>query len=147
MLRFGLGSWLLPVLLVPVALAHGYHAGSLEIVHPAIIAPAPGSDCTCAHVKIVNHGTRTAYFLGAIIDAANRTHLLAVSGGGAGLSLPSRVAIPPGATLDLNRPGWCLSMSGIAAPLEAGFGAIPGALLFEGKDPVKIEFMIDAEFQ
>ena len=54
------------MLSVNAALAHGYHAGPLEITHPAIMVPSPQSDCSCAHVKIINHGSQTEYFLGAV---------------------------------------------------------------------------------
>ena len=89
------------------ALAHGYHAGPLEIVHPAIMVPSAQSDCSCAHVKIVNHGFEPEYFLGAVISAAKRTHLIEIAAGDRGLVTPIRVEIPPGKTLDLSRHGAC----------------------------------------
>ena len=125
------------------ALAHGYHAGPLEITHPAIMVPSGKSDCSCAHVKIVNHGKQSEFFLGAVISAASRTHLIKIAAGGGGLRMPLRVEIPPGATLDLTRHAWCLFMSGITTTLEADMGAIPGQLLFEHQGSVDIEFMID----
>lgn len=140
-----------PVLIIAIllwsaggALAHGYRVGDLEILHPAIMVPSPQSDCSCAHVKIVNHGARTERFLGAVISAAARTHLVSISTGGGGLSMPAEVDIPPGATLDLTRHSWCLFMSGISQSLEADMGAVPGQLLFEKQGAVSIEFMIDA---
>ena len=36
--------------------AHGYKIKSLEILHPSIAVPKPGSSETCAYVTIVNHG-------------------------------------------------------------------------------------------
>ena len=126
------------------ALAHGYRAGPLEIAHPTIMVPSPQSDCSCAHVKIVNHGSQPEYFLGAVISAAHRTHLIEITAGGRGLGMPMRVEIPPGKTLDLSRHQWCLFMSGITTPLEADFGAVAGQLLFERQGAVDIEFMIDA---
>ncbi len=125
------------------ALAHGYHAGPLEITHPSIMVPSEKSDCSCAHVKIINHGKQTEYFLGAVIAAASRTHLIAISTDGHGLEMPRRVEIPPGKTLDLTRHQWCLFMSGITTSLEADMGAISGQLLFEHQGRVDIEFMID----
>ena len=125
-------------------LAHGYRIGDLEILHPAIMVPSPQSDCSCAHVKIINHGSRSEYFLGADIVAASRTHLLSISTSGHGLTMPMRVEIPAGGTLDLTRHAWCLFMSGINMAFEADMGAIPGQLLFQNHGPVGIEFMIDA---
>ena len=125
------------------ALAHSYHVGDLEIVHPAVMVPSAKSDCSCAHVKIVNHGARTEYFLGAIISAASRTHLVKISTGGHGLTMPMRVEIPPGKTPDLSRHEWCLFISGITQTLEADMGVVPGQLLFENQGAVPIEFMID----
>ncbi len=126
------------------ALAHGYRVGDLEITHPAVMVPSEKSDCSCAHVRITNHGTTTEYFLGASIAAASRTHLIEISTTGDGLRTPMRVAIPPGATLDLSRHQWCLFMSGITMHLEADMGAVPGQLLFERRGAVDIEFMIDS---
>lgn len=126
-----------------VALAHGYRVGTLEITHPSIMVPSEKSDCSCAHVKITNHGAKTEYFLGAEISAASRTHLIEVDTRGHGLKMPMRVEIPPGQTLDLSRHAWCLFMSGITMSLEADMGAVPGQLLFEHQGKVDIEFMID----
>lgn len=123
--------------------AHGYKAGPLEITHPSIMVPSEKSDCSCAHVKIVNHGTRTEYFLGAVISAASRTHLIEISTTGHGLEMPIRVEIPPGQALDLSRHAWCLFMSGIKTSLEADMGVVPGQLLFQHQGTVDIEFMID----
>ncbi len=125
------------------ALAHGYRLGNLEIVHPSIMVPSATSDCSCAHVKITNHGKTAEYFLGAKIAAAARTHLIQISTTGQGLTTPMRVAIPAGATLDLARNQWCLFMSGITTHLEADMGSVAGQLLFERQGPVDIEFMID----
>jgi periplasmic copper chaperone A len=135
---------LVVALSVNAALAHGYHAGSLEITHPAIMVPSANSDCSCAHVKIANHGTTTEFFLGAVISAASRTHLIEISTDGHGLTTPMRIAIPAGTTLDLSRHHWCLFMSGITTTLEADMGAVRGQLLFEHQGVVEIEFMIDA---
>jgi copper(I)-binding protein len=126
------------------AMAHGYHAGNLEIIHPAIMVPSANSDCSCAHVKIINHGTEPEYFLGAKISAAARTDLIGISTGGGGIETPMRVEIPAGHTLDLSRHHWCLFMSGINTSLEADMGAINGQLLFEKAGAIEIEFMIDA---
>jgi copper(I)-binding protein len=142
-------AWSLAILAVTssVAVAHGYHFGTLEIQHPAIIVPADGSDCTCAQMRIINHGPTTEYFLGADIEAASHTHLLKVKANAAGLQTPDRVAIKPGATLDLHRQEWRLFMSGIKTHLEADFGSLPGILHFEGRDTVQIEFMVDPKPQ
>lgn len=125
------------------ALAHGYRFGDLEILHPAIMVPSPNTDCSCAHVKIINHGNRPEYFLGADISAADRTHLVSIAGHGQGLSMPHKVEIRPGAVLDLSRHHWCLFMSGITTVLEADMGAVAGRLLFENHGVIAIEFMID----
>ena len=126
------------------AQAHGYRFGDLEITHPAIMVPAVHSDCSCAHVKIFNHGSQAEYFLGATISAASRTHLEQISTDGHGLAMPMRVEIPAGQSLDLTRHAWCLFMSGITTSLEADMGVIPGQLIFENQGTVDIEFMIDA---
>jgi len=124
------------------ALAHSYTFGTLEITHPTIMVPSVSSDCSCAHVNIVNRGTKTEFFLGAAISAAARTHLIGISAEG-GFETPVRVEIPPGAALDLSRHRWCLFMSGIAQSLEADMGAVAGQLLFENAGRIDVDFMID----
>ena len=123
------------------ALAHEYRIGDLEIIHPAIMVPSAKSDCTCAHLKIVNHGVRSEYLLGAVISVANNTHLIEITGHG--LTMPQRVEIPPGEAIDLSHHAGCLFMSGIKARLEADFGAVPAQLHFEYQDTINIEFMVD----
>jgi copper(I)-binding protein len=125
------------------ALAHGYRFGALEILHPAIMVPSQQTDCSCAHLKIINHGANPEYFLGAEIAIATRTHLVSISSAGSGLSMPTRVKIAAGGTLDLNRHEWCLFMSGITASLEADVGTVPATLRFANQGTVHIEFLID----
>lgn len=126
------------------AQAHSYRIGHLEILHPAIMVPQANSDCTCAHLTIVNHGSETEYFLGAEIAAASNTRLLHVASHKHDISAPSEVAIAPGATLDLHRHEWCLFLSGIPKGLEADVGAYPARLVFRRAGTINIEFMVDA---
>jgi copper(I)-binding protein len=123
--------------------AHEYRFGELEIVHPAIMVPSPQADCTCAHVKIVNHGNQTEYFLGARINVAGHTALMQFADFGRETNLQTRVAIAPGGTLDLHRNSWCLFLSGLKSSLEADMGAYSGILRFERAGNVEIEFMVD----
>jgi copper(I)-binding protein len=129
---------------VTAAQAHTYHIGNLEIVHPAIMVPEENSDCTCAHVTIINHGSETEYFLGADIQVASNTKLLRVASHDQDISAPSAVAIAPGATLDLHRHEWCLFLSNISKSLEADVGAYPARLMFRHAGAIDIEFMVDA---
>ncbi len=124
--------------------AHSYRIGDLEIVHPAIIVPQENSDCTCAHVTITNHGSKTEYFLGADIEVARETKLLRVASHDQDISAPSEVAIAPGATLDLHRHEWCLFLSSISKSLEADVGAYPARLMFRHAGAIDVEFMVDA---
>lgn len=125
------------------AAAHGYRFGELEIVHPVILVPSSQADCTCAHLKIINHGAQTEYFLGARIGVAGRTELMQFAEFGRETSYPARVAIPPGGALDLHRHSWCLFMSGLKSSFEAYIGAYSGTLLFERAGNIEIEFMVD----
>jgi periplasmic copper chaperone A len=127
-----------------LAQAHSYRIGNLEIVHPAIMVPQENSDCTCAHVTIINHGSETEYFLGADIEVASNTKLLRVASHDQDISAPSAVAIAPGATLDLHRHEWCLFLSNIPKGLEADMGAYPARLMFRHAGAIDIEFMVDA---
>ncbi len=126
------------------AQAHSYRIGNLEILHPAIMVPQANSDCTCAHVTIINHGPETEYFLGADIAIARDTRLLHVPSRDRDISAPSAVAIAPGATLDLHRHEWCLFLSNIPKSLEADVGAYPARLMFRHAGTIDIEFLVDA---
>jgi len=126
------------------AQAHSYRIGNLEILHPAIMVPQANSDCTCAHVTIINHGSETEYFLGADIEVASNTKLLHFTSHDREISAPSAVAIAPGATLDLHRHEWCLFLSNIPKGLEADVGAYPARLKFRHAGAIDIEFMVDA---
>jgi periplasmic copper chaperone A len=124
--------------------AHSYRIGDLEIAHPAIMVPQANSDCTCAHVTIVNHGSETEYFLGADIEVASNTRLLHVASHKLDISAPSIVPIAPGATLDLRRHEWCLFLSNVPKSLEADIGAYPARLMFGLAGTIEVEFMVDA---
>ncbi len=129
---------------VSAAQAHSYRIGDLEIVHPTIIVPQANSDCTCAHVTIINHGTKIEFFLGADIAIARDTRLLHIASPDTDISAPSEVAIAPGATLDLHRHKWCLFLSNISKSLEADVGAYPARLKFQNAGTIDIEFLVDA---
>jgi copper(I)-binding protein len=134
----------LVLLAAGTAQAHSYRFGNLEIVHPAIMVPQANSDCTCAHVKIINHGSETEYFLGADIAIARNTRLLRLASHDHDISAPSEVVIAPGATLDLHRHEWCLFLSNISKSLEADMGVYPARLTFRHAGTIDIEFMVDA---
>ena len=137
----------LALLAAGAAQAHSYRVGNLEIVHPAIMVPQANSNCTCAHVTIINHGSETEYFLGADIEVASNTKLLRVASHEQDISAPSEVAIAPGATLDLHRHEWCLFLSNISKSLEADVGAYPARLEFRHAGAIDVEFMVDAPHQ
>ena len=124
-------------------MAHEYRFDDLEIVHPAIMVPQTNSDCTCAHVTIINHGHQTEYFLGAVVAIAQDTRLLHVADDGHDISAPAAVAIAPGATLDLHSHEWCLLLSAIHSSLEADVGMYPASLMFRHAGTIKVEFMVD----
>ena len=125
------------------AQAHSYRIGNLEIVHPAIMVPQANSNCTCAHVTIINHGPETEYFLGADIAIARNTRLLHVASDHHDISAPSAVPIAPGAKLDLHRHEWCLFLSNIHTGLEADMGMYPASLIFRHAGTIDVEFMVD----
>jgi periplasmic copper chaperone A len=127
-----------------LAFAHHYRFGNLEIQHPAILATLPGANCSCAHLRIVNHGAEPDYFLGASFAEASNAHLLHVNSGPEGVSMPDRVEIPAGTALDIMRPRWCLFLSGISRSLEADVGTVEATLTFARQGRVSVEFLIDA---
>ena len=124
--------------------AHSYRIGDLEIIHPTIMVPQENSDCTCAHVTIVNHGSETEYFLGADIEVASDTRLLHVARHELQISSPSMVPIAPGATLDLHCHEWCLFLINVPKSLEADIGAYPAHLMFRRAGTIDVEFLVDA---
>ena len=137
-------SFVLFLFVMEVAQAHSYRFGNLEIVHPTIMVPPANSDCTCAHVTITNHGSKTEYFLSAAIAIASNTRLLHVAGLDEDISAPSSVPIPPGTKLELGRHEWCLFLSNISKNLEADVGVYPARLIFRYAGAIDIEFMVDS---
>jgi copper(I)-binding protein len=140
-------SFALTLFVTSAAQAHSYRVGNLEIVHPAIMVPQVKSDCTCAHVTIINHGSETEYFLGADIAIAGNTRLLHIASHDDDVSAPAAVPISPGATLNLRRHEWCLFLSNIHSGLEADMGMYPASLIFRRAGTIEVEFMVDPAYQ
>ncbi len=107
------------------------------------MVPEANSDCTCAHVTIINHGSNPEYFLGANIALASTTRLLHVPGHDRDITAPATVEILPGATLDLHRHEWCLFLSNVPKGLEGDIGVYPARLMFRHAGTIDIEFMVD----
>jgi len=137
----------LTLFVTSAAQAHSYRVGNLKIVHPAIMVPQVKSDCTCAHVTIINHGSETEYFLGADIAIAGNTRLLHIVSQDEDISAPAAVPIAPGATLNLHRHEWCLFLSNIHSSLEADMGMYPASLIFRRAGTIEVEFMVDPAHQ
>jgi copper(I)-binding protein len=126
-----------------VCFAHGYRIKSLEILHPAIAVPKPGSSETCAYVTIVNHGKVAERLRGLRTPVSDKSQIIRLSDDG--LSQPefSEIVIRPGEKLNLRQAGWCLLLTGLKVQLEADVGAYPGTLIFDQTGEVHVEFMCD----
>ena len=127
------------------ALRHFCRIANLEIVHPAPIVPQSSSDCTCADVTIINHGSEAEYFLGADIAIVGSTKLLRVVGHDHDISAPSVVPITSGSTYDLHRNPQCMLLNTVTQSVEADVGAYPARPRFRHSKTIDVEFMVDAD--
>jgi copper(I)-binding protein len=131
-------------LLGSLCFAHGYRFGFLEIVHPAIMVPKPGSSQTCANLTIFNHGTTVERLKGLRVEISEEAYLTKLGQQGRPEGPPLEVSILPGEKINLRKAGWCLLLSGLKVRLEADVGTYPASLIFEQTGEIEIEFMCDS---
>ncbi len=127
------------------ALAHSVTAGEIEIIHPAIPAPAASAKAAAGYMAIANNGPTPDRLIGVETPAAASATLHTTEHGADGVArmahLPALV-IPAEDTVVLAPGGMHVMLMGLTAPLTEG-EMVPATLVFEHAGRVAIAFMVD----
>ena len=127
------------------ALAHGVTAGEIEIIHPAIPAPAATAKSAAGYMAIANNGPTHDRLIAIETPAAASTMLHSTEHGADGVArmvhLPA-LEIPAEDTVVLEPGGMHVMLMGLTAPLTEG-EMVPATLVFEQAGRVANEFMVD----
>lgn len=127
------------------AFAHDVTAGDLQIIHPAIPAPAPAAKSAAGYLAIRNEGAEPDRLLAVEGDFAERImlHITEVSADGvARMTHLDGIDIPAGETVLLERGGMHVMLMGLTGPLPEG-AHVPATLVFERAGRVEVEFAVD----
>ncbi len=129
---------------VPLAGAHGYKLGPIEIGHPWARATAPGQAAGGGFLKLRNGGAADR-LLAASSDAAERVelHSMKMEGDVMRMRQLDAIDLPAGATVALEPGGLHLMFLGLRQPLAAG-SRFPLKLRFEKAGEVTVEVKVEA---
>lgn len=132
--------------LIPgAALAHGFKASGIEIVHPFFRATPPGARTGAGYVILRNNGTQSDRLLGIETEAAARvTFHRTVTENGMAKMVPieAGLEIPAGGEYRLGLDGSHAMLEGLTAPIGLG-QLIAGTLIFEKAGRVDIDFEVE----
>lgn len=127
------------------ALAHGFKASGIEIVHPFFRATPPGAKTGAGYVILRNNGTQSDRLLGIETEAAARvTFHRTVTENGMAKMVPIEdgLEIPAGGEYRLGLDGSHAMLEGLTAPIGLG-QLIAGTLVFEKAGRVDIDFEVE----
>ena len=145
--RFGLVSATFAVLLagMPVAFAHEFKVGSLEIDHPWSRATPPGAKVAGGYLIIKNSGGEPDRLVSISSDVSQKAevHEMAVKDGVMTMRpLTGGVEIPAGGEVKLEPGSFHIMFVGLKEPAVEGV-KFPGTLTFEKAGKVDVEFAVD----
>lgn len=127
------------------ALAHGFKASGIEIVHPFFRATPPGAKTGAGYVILRNNGTQSDRLIGIETEAAARvTFHRTVTENGMAKMVPIEdgLEIPAGGEYRLGLDGSHAMLEGLTAPIGLG-QLIAGTLVFEKAGRVDIDFEVE----
>ena len=131
---------------VPLAQAHGYKLGQLEIGHPYARATVPGQPAAGAYLSLENKGTASDKLV-ALSSPASKSaeiHTMAMEGnlmkmrevdGGLEIKPGQKIAMQPG-------NGYHIMLMGLSKPLKAG-DKVPLTLTFEKAGKVEVTLNVE----
>lgn len=132
--------------LVPgLALAHGFKASAIEIIHPFFRATPPGARTGAGYVILKNNGREPDKLLAIETEAAERvTFHRTVTQNGMARMVPIEggLEIPAGGEYRLGLDGTHAMLEGLTAPIGLG-QLITGTLVFERAGRVDIDFEVE----
>jgi periplasmic copper chaperone A len=133
-------------LIAPIAFAHGYKLGDLEIHHPWTRATPPGAEVAGGFFEVVNHGSMADRLTSVTIDGipmAQIHEMATVNGVMSMRPLDGGLEIPAGATVTLKPGSFHVMMMGLKTPFAEG-KMIAGTLHFEKAGDIAVEFKVEA---
>jgi copper(I)-binding protein len=136
---------LLTALLPSAALAHGFKASAIEIIHPFFRETPPGAKTGAGYVILKNNGSETETLLGIETEAAERvTFHQTVTENDMAKMIPIEggLEILPGGEYRLGLNGSHAMLEGLNAPIGLG-QLITGTLIFEKAGRVDIDFEVE----
>lgn len=136
---------LAPTLSSLPAAAHDVAAGALQIIHPAIPAPAANARSAAGYMVLANEGSTPDRLIGVETVIAGAAMLHTTDFGADGVArmrhLPA-IDLPAGGIVTLEPGGMHVMFMGLTAPLAEG-DMVSATLVFEQAGRVAIEFMVD----
>ncbi len=136
---------LLASLLPAAALAHGFKASDIEIVHPFFRATPPGARTGAGYVVLKNNGTQPDRLIGIETEAAKSVtfhRTVAENGMAKMVPIDGGLEIPGGGEYRLGLDGSHAMLEGLTAPIALG-QLIEGTLIFEKAGRVDITFEVE----
>lgn len=130
---------------VAPALAHGFKASNIEIVHPFFRATPPGAKTGAGYVILRNSGTEADRLIAIETEAAQRvTFHQTVTENGMAKMIPIEggLEIPAGGEYRLGLDGSHAMLEGLTAPIGLG-QLITGTLVFEKAGRIDIDFEVE----
>lgn len=131
---------------IPLAQAHGYKLGSIEIGHPWSRATPKSAKVGAGYMTLTNHGPELDRLVSVTSDVAARAeiHEMATRDGVMTMRpLPDGIPIPAGEKVSLEPGGLHLMFFDLKAPLVQG-ERFSGTLTFEKAGSIEVEFAIQA---
>ena len=130
----------------PVAKAHSYKIGELEIGHPWTRATPPGATVAGGFLTITNKGTTPDRLVSATFTQSTSTevHEMAMDGGVMKMrELVKGLEIKPGEKLELKPGGFHLMFMNTSRALAVD-ERLKGTLVFEKAGRVEVEFKVES---
>jgi periplasmic copper chaperone A len=138
-------SGLLGIMLT-IAQARDYKAGSIDIADPWSRATPKGASVAAGYLKITNNGTAPDRLISGSSDIAPtfEVHEMSMENGVAKMRpVKGGLEIKPGETVELKPGSFHVMFVGLKKPLEPG-EHVKGTLVFEKAGSVGIEFDVRA---
>ncbi|MFO1144142.1 MAG: copper chaperone PCu(A)C [Amaricoccus sp.] len=133
------------MLAVGGAAAQEYRLGSLVIVHPYAPATATRAKTAAGYLTVRNEGSAPDRLLAVRADFPEVSlHVVETDAEGVTRMLPvDGIAIPAGATVQLEPRGAHVMFMGLSAPFEAG-QEVAATLVFEKAGEIAVRFPVEA---
>lgn len=140
-----IGAIFFACLLPGAAMAHGFKASDIEIVHPFFRATPPSAQTGAGYVVLKNNGTESDRLIGIETEAAERvTFHQTVTENDMAKMVPIEggLEIPAGGEYRLGLDGSHAMLEGLTAPIGLG-QVIEGTLIFEKAGRIDITFEVE----